>query len=284
MSSKATSIKRLRKLPAVPPHALDWAPHENAALPVVGVAVDFAAGQEVELHSHAQCQLLYAVQGVLEVRTPHGRWLVPPSKAVWLTPFAQHSLHMRGAVRVRSLLVNRAQLAAAEFERLPQRDCVMPVSALLRALISEVAHWPVDGERGRREQLLVALLLEELGLPDESVFHLPWPENPRLARLCEQLQDEPGSLRTAERCAADLAMSSKTFHRHFEKATGMGFGRWRQRARLLVSLPLLLAGRPVVEVALHVGYESHSAYSLAFKMQMGVSPSRFVAQSRTGET
>lgn len=271
---------RLRKLPAASPDSVDFAPHEHAPLPVVGVAVDYPAGLEVEPHSHAQCQLLYAVQGVLEVRTRTSRWLVPPSKAVWLTPHVEHGLRMRGAVRVRSLLVNRERLAPAQRERLPAQDCVIGVSPLLRALITEVAHWPVDGQRGRRELLLVALLLEELGLPGEALFHLPWPASARLARICEQLVAEPGDARLAEDWAAALGMSAKTFHRHFEKATGLGFGRWRQRARLLGSLPALLSGQPIVQVALQAGYESHSAYSLAFRSQMGMPPSAFAAQSR----
>ena len=83
---------------------------------------------------------------------------------------------------------------------------------------------------------------------------------------------------TAADWAARLAMGEKTFHRHFLQATGLSFGRWRQRARLLSSMQALLAGRPIVQVALEAGYESHSAYSLAFRRQFGMPPSAFGAR------
>ncbi len=284
-AARRTAV-RPRKLAALAPGSVDLGPHESSPLPVIGLAVDYPRGMDVPAHSHAHSQLLYAVQGVLEVRTATGRWLVPPSKAVWLAPGVAHSIHMpagrgaAGAVRVRSLLIDTRKLGLRQRQGLPPKDCVIEVSSLLRALISEVAHWPVDAPRGRREHLLVQLLIEELSLPAEMPLHLPWPDAPRFHALCERLLAEPGDARTAEDCAAGLAMSAKTFHRHFEKSTGLSFGRWRQRARLLGSLPALLAGAPVMQVALDAGYESHSAYSLAFKAQMGVSPSRFAAQAR----
>ena len=40
-------------------------------------------------------------------------------------------------------------------------------------------------------------------------------------------------------------------------------------------IPLLLAGNSIIHAAFESGYESHSAYSVAFKKLFGVSPSRF---------
>ena len=57
----------------------------------------------------------------------------------------------------------------------------------------------------------------------------------------------------------------------------MTFGRWRQQLRLMSSLTLLLQGMPITQVALASGYDSHSAYSTAFRKQFGQPPSAFVA-------
>ncbi|KAF1052582.1 MAG: HTH-type transcriptional regulator NimR [Delftia tsuruhatensis] len=274
-------------LPAVPcGHAGLPELQAAAPLPVTGVAGDYPAGMEVQEHSHECCQLLYAVQGVLEVRARSGRWVVPPTRGVWLCSGVPHSLRMRGAVQVRSLFVD-AQAA----QGLPVADCVIEVSPLLRELISEVARWPAAPQRGQdetRNRLVVELLLQELRQPPVVPFHLPWPEDARMAAVCRALAEGGQAVgqggeraenlaATAADWAARLAMGEKTFHRHFLQATGLSFGRWRQRARLLSSMQTLLAGRPIVQVALEAGYESHSAYSLAFRRQFGMPPSAFGA-------
>ena len=274
-------------LPAVPcGHAGLPELQAAAPLPVTGVAGDYPAGMEVQEHSHECCQLLYAVQGVLEVRARSGRWVVPPTRGVWLCSGVPHSLRMRGAVQVRSLFVD-AQAA----QGLPVADCVIEVSPLLRELISEVARWPAAPQRGQdetRNRLVVELLLQELRQPPVVPFHLPWPQDARMAAVCRALAEGGQAVgqggeraenlaATAADWAARLAMGEKTFHRHFLQATGMSFGRWRQRARLLSSMQALLAGRPIVQVALEAGYESHSAYSLAFRRQFGMPPSAFGA-------
>ena len=275
-------------LPAVPcGHAGLPELQAAAPLPVTGVAGDYPAGMEVQEHSHECCQLLYAVQGVLEVRARSGRWVVPPTRGVWLCSGVPHSLRMRGAVQVRSLFVD-AQAA----QGLPVADCVIEVSPLLRELISEVARWPAAPQRGQdetRNRLVVELLLQELRQPPVVPFHLPWPQDARMAAVCRALAEEGQAVgqggeraenlaATAADWAARLAMGEKTFHRHFLQATGLSFGRWRQRARLLSSMQALLAGRPIVQVALEAGYESHSAYSLAFRRQFGMPPSAFGAR------
>ncbi|MFG0673406.1 AraC family transcriptional regulator [Delftia sp. WSY_7] len=274
-------------LPAVPcGHAGLPELQAAAPLPVTGVAGDYPAGMKVQEHSHECCQLLYAVQGVLEVRARSGRWVVPPTRGVWLCSGVPHSLRMRGAVQVRSLFVD-AQAA----QGLPVADCVIEVSPLLRELISEVARWPAAPQRGQdetRNRLVVELLLQELRQPPVVPFHLPWPQDARMAAVCRALAEEGQAVgqggeraenlaATAADWAARLAMGEKTFHRHFLQATGLSFGRWRQRARLLSSMQALLAGRPIVQVALEAGYESHSAYSLAFRRQFGMPPSAFGA-------
>ncbi|MFG0595186.1 AraC family transcriptional regulator [Delftia sp. WSY_4] len=274
-------------LPAVPcGHAGLPELQAAAPLPVTGVAGDYPAGMEVQEHSHECCQLLYAVQGVLEVRARSGRWVVPPTRGVWLCSGVPHSLRMRGAVQVRSLFVD-AQAA----QGLPVADCVIEVSPLLRELISEVARWPAAPQRGQdetRNRLVVELLLQELRQPPVVPFHLPWPQDARMAAVCRALAEGGQAVgqggeraenlaATAADWAARLAMGEKTFHRHFLQATGLSFGRWRQRARLLSSMQALLAGRPIVQVALEAGYESHSAYSLAFRRQFGMPPSAFGA-------
>lgn len=254
---------------------LNLGAHESSALPVTGVAADYPAGHVVPYHRHGRHHLLYAAEGVMRVEAATGRWLVPPTTAVWLRPHVDHRLVMHSRVRVHGIFVR-----ARTPDDLPAVDCVLHVSPLLRELIAGLALQSLEEGGTRRGALLAALFLEELGRQPPLPFHLPWPGHARVARVCTELARNPAHSGSAGEWAASLAMSPKTFHRHFHRNTGMTFGRWRQQLRLMSSMTLLLGGAPIMQVALSSGYESHSAYAVAFRKRFGASPSEFLSAAR----
>ncbi|WBG61668.1 AraC family transcriptional regulator [Pseudomonas citronellolis] len=245
-------------------------PYESLEMPVTGVAIDYPSGHVVPPHSHPRAQLIYAIEGVLVVETPAGRWVTPPTRGVWLQAGVEHSLRMRGVTRVRSLFVNPDAI-----DGLPLGDCVIDVSPLLRELIQAATQVPGRYEGDSRDGRLMRFLLDELRSLPVLPFHLPWPDDERIARVCRALAENPAQGSIAEHWAQQLAMSPKTFHRRFQRSTGITFGRWRQQARLLLSLEALAQGLPVLEVALQHGYDSQSAFAAAFRRQFGVAPSAF---------
>jgi AraC-like DNA-binding protein len=245
---------------------------ESSALAVVGVATRYPAGHIVPEHRHRRGHLIYAAEGILRVEATTGRWLVPPTAAVWLRPEASHRLTMPVAVQVQGIYIHKE--VAAE---LPSEDCVLQVSPLLRELISVVAHRDDQHTQSRRTALLGDLLVEELRSQPRLPFHLPWPGDPEMQQVCQALAHDPGDAATAEMWAGRLAMSTKTFYRRFQKSTGVTFGKWRQQIRLMSSLAMLLQGAPITQIALSSGYESHSAYATSFRKHFGCSPSAFVA-------
>ena len=132
----------------------------------------------------------------------------------------------------------------------------------------------------KRIHLLGELLVEELHTQSVLPLHLPWPTDAAdspIQHVCQALLDNPGDAATAAEWADRLAMGDKTFHRRFRQSTGMTFGKWRQQMRLMSSLTLLMQGIPITQVALAIGYESHSAYTTAFSKQFGQPPSVFSA-------
>jgi AraC-like DNA-binding protein len=245
---------------------------ESSPLAVVGVAARYRAGHVVREHRHRRGHLIYASEGIVRVEAATGRWLVPPTAAVWLRPEVPHRLIMPVAVRAQGIFISEEAAAA-----LPSEDCVLHVSPLLRELVSAVTQQADQRTRSRRALLLGDLLMEELRSQPRLPFHLPWPVDPDMQRVCDALTRDPGNSATAEEWAARLAMSAKTFHRHFQKSTGATFGKWRQQMRLMSSLAMLLQGAPITQIALSSGYDSHSAYATSFKKQFGQSPSAFVA-------
>lgn len=60
--------------------------------------------------------------------------------------------------------------------------------------------------------------------------------------------------------------------RLFQRETGLSFRGWRQRMRLLSSLQALEQGQSVTQAALGCGYESTSAFIVAFKGLFGATP------------
>ena len=70
-------------------------------------------------------------------------------------------------------------------------------------------------------------------------------------------------------------ISTRSVSRLFSKETGLNFRQWRQRVRLLHSIPMLEAGGRVDDIAFELGYESVSAFVYAFRRQFGCTPGRF---------
>ncbi|NYT39079.1 AraC family transcriptional regulator [Allopusillimonas soli] len=240
-------------------------------LPVTGIAIHYPQGHVVPMHQHQHGHLIYASQGLLRVEAETGQWLVPPTSAVWLRPEVAHRLIVPVALQAHGLFIRKDICA-----NLPTTDCVVQVSGLLRETITELTCVDYTTPLSRRTHLLSELLLEELNTPPALPFHLPWPQDAQIQNVCHQLMGDPSHQATAGDWASTLAIGEKTFHRRFVKSTGMTFGKWRQQLRLMSSLTQLMQGAPITQVALNSGYDSHSAYTTAFKKQFGHAPSEFI--------
>src|ERR1700743_2234232 len=127
------------------------------ARPVAGMEIDYPSGASTGLHAHPRGQLLYAIEGVMIVRSAVGAWVVPPNRAVWLAPELEHEVRMSGAVTIRTLFVD-PQVAP----HLPGTSCVIAVSSLLRELIVAAMRVPLAYEPDTRDERLMRLLLDEL--------------------------------------------------------------------------------------------------------------------------
>lgn len=244
---------------------------------VSGVVERYPAGHQVPAHRHPHGHLIYATEGVLLVQASTGQWLVPPTTAVWLRPAVEHSLRATTAVSAYGLFISEA-LAA----QLSPHDCVLHITPLVRELIAAVVGVPPQERSLRRSALLGELVVEELKALAPLPLHLPWPQDPLMRQVCEALVREPACALNADAIASRHALTAKTLHRRFRQATGMNLGKWRQQMRLMASIPQLMQGMAITRVALDSGYESHSAYSVAFKKNFGSPPSAFGGASRGG--
>jgi AraC-like DNA-binding protein/quercetin dioxygenase-like cupin family protein len=221
-------------------------------------------------HRHPWIQLSYAASGVIEVVADSGRYIAPPLHAVWVPAGVPHAVRSFEGTEIRSLYIAPSALEDAG------RACrVLAVAPLLRELIRTFGEFPVEydeeGEQGR----LVAVLLDQLAAAPEADLAVPWPTDPRLRKLCRELQAHPERATTLQEFAARLGVSDKTLSRLFLQQTGLSFRAWRQRLRILAALPLLERGDRVTDVAIACGYDSMSAFIAAFRWFAGVTPGEF---------
>ncbi|MDM0072535.1 helix-turn-helix transcriptional regulator [Variovorax sp. J31P207] len=238
--------------------------------PVSCKAADYPAGHLIAPHAHAKSQLIYAVHGVMVVSAGEGRWIVPPTRGIWMPAGWLHAIRCIGEVRMRSIYV-RPEAAP----HLPDQSRAVGISALLRELIQAAVEVPPDYVPNSRDGRLMRLLLDELHALPVLPLHLPQPVDPRLKQICSHLLAAPHDGATLGDWARRLAVDAKTLQRLFARETGMTFGKWRQQARLLHGLERLATGDKVLDVALALGYDSPSAFATMFRRQFGLPPSEF---------
>jgi AraC-like DNA-binding protein len=233
-------------------------------------------------HSHAWAQLAYCSTGVLQVTAEQSghaggevTYIVPPSRAVWIAPGAQHHVTVLEAAEFRTLYLDASATPKG------WTGCrVMVVSPLLResihALDSATPEHPLPTAR---EQLLSSLVLDELARADTQALGVPMPHpqtgDKRLRALCEAVLRAPSERATLAEWAADTGASERTVARLFRDELGLSYQQWRQQAILAHALPLLTRGQSVSTVAAASGYASDSAFTAMFKAAMGQPPSHF---------
>ena len=228
------------------------------------------ADSATRAHSHPWGQLSFAAEGALLVRTEAGSHVAPPQRAVWVPPGMPHPVATSRRAEMRSLYISDAQAVFC-----PPQCLVLSVSPLARELILAAAALPPDYDETGPDGRLVAVLLDQLAALPKAGFSLPWPTDPRLAAVCLALADSPDDARPARSWSTEAGMTERTLGRRFLAETGMTFGSWRRRIRLLTALSLLEAGHSVTAAGIECGYESTSAFIAAFREAFGVTPGVF---------
>lgn len=100
--------------------------------------------------------------------------------------------------------------------------------------------------------------------------------DPRIARTVEGVLMKPGADWTIDRLSRTAAMSRATFLRHFGQETGTTVGAFLVRVRVMAAAELLNSSdATVATIAGQVGYQSESAFSRAFRAEVGTTPARF---------
>ncbi len=250
-----------------PRRSTDANDYQAVPRPLAAMSKSFQDGFEIEPHHHARDQLVYAVTGVMRVRTATEAWIVPPDRAVYLPAHTVHSISIHGQVEMRTLYIVRDA-----HDDLPAAPTVLEVSGLLRELVLALIEEPVIYDEQGRGGAVALLILSEIAKARRLSLVIPMPRDPRLLRLCNALLADPASRLTLDSWVDTAGASSRTLARLFEAELGLSFAAWRQRVRFHNALEAIVAGEPISRVAERNGYRSASAFSAAFRKAMGQAP------------
>ena len=251
-----------------PSRSSDANDYQAVPRPLAAMSKGFRDGFEIAPHHHARDQLVYAVTGVMRVRTDHEAWIVPTDRAVYLPAKTTHSISIRGHVEMRTLYI-----APNAHGELPPAPTVIEVSPLLRELVLAMIEEPVIYDEQGRGGAMAYLIFGEIARARRLSLVIPMPRDTRLTRLCKALLANPASTRTLDDWSDIAGASARTLARLFEAELGLSFAAWRQRVRFHNALEAIVAGEPIARVAQRNGYRSSSAFSAAFRKAMGQAPS-----------
>ncbi|WP_327145185.1 AraC family transcriptional regulator [Nocardia sp. NBC_01327] len=228
------------------------------------------AGHWFEEHEHPQHQIVWATQGVMTVEIGAGKWVLPPTRALWIP----------GGLRHRTGTYDGAVMSGIFLE--PARcpvDFAAPTMLRVPRLLHELfAHLMSDTTTAAQRERAEAVIFDLLRPVEVIPIGARMPEDPRARHVAEALVADPADARTLHQFAAAAAASPRTLARTFVADTGITFGQWRTQVRLAASLPHLAAGMPLARIAARVGYATPSAYVAAFRREVGVSPGRYFAR------
>ena len=232
--------------------------------PVIAMAKEFAPDTRTGRHSHQRAQLIAAIEGVMVATTDAGTWVVPPRYALWVPPRMHHDVAMHGSVSMRTVYVR-----VEEAVGLPATIRVIAVSPLLQtSLVALSAEQPAYDAHGRGAHL-AALILDEITRAPATPFALPVPADRRLAKLASVLIKNPASSQNIDGWANEMGVSRRTLTRLFRTQTGLSFGTWRRRLRLLRATTRCADGEPLAGIAASVGYKSLSAFRAMARKELG---------------
>jgi AraC-like DNA-binding protein/mannose-6-phosphate isomerase-like protein (cupin superfamily) len=227
----------------------------------------FSSSVQGPEHSHPWRQLVYATSGAMTIRAGNSTWLVPPGKAVFIPAGVAHAILMWGQVEMQTIYLRDPALDSDTCR-------VLTVTPLLRELILRVVEWTALDSREPEHLRLLEVLHDEMRRAPETPLRLPMPADPRAAAIARHVLTDPAAPDTLDTLGRRYGAARRTAERLFRDQTGMSFGLWQQKVRMLTAVRLLAEGRAVTDAALDSGYSSVSAFIAAFKKTFGCTPGR----------
>ena len=252
---------------------------------VSALAWEYPAGAQVPEHAHGSDQLIYAVEGMMEVTSGQSVWVIPPQFALWIPAETRHRIRMAGAVRMRTLyfrpgVVSRQSASGQSGAGRSGSGLVLYLTPLLRELVLEAVRLKRLHTQNRSEAALRDLLAHQLEQATSAPTFVTLPAEPRALAVAQAILRNPSESTTLVNLCADAGVSIRTVQRIFRREVGIDLDSWRRQARLTKAMQLLVAGGSVKEVCFAVGYGQPSAFVQAFRRLFGATPKAWSSSLR----
>jgi len=245
---------------------------------VATLAYEYASRYQVAEHAHGSDQLIYAIDGLMEVSSEQSVWLIPPQFALWIPAETRHRIDMPGPVSMRTLYLREGLSARSE-----PRCAVLHVSPLLRELIVEAVRAGQLRMRDRYESALRDLLIAQIQRATPIPTFVTLPREERALAVAQAILRNPAESQTMAALCAKAGVSVRTLQRTFRSEIGSSFESWRRQVRLMKAVELLVAGCSIKEVAYRVGYCQSSAFVEMFRRTFGVTPKAWISALVRGQ-
>lgn len=216
--------------------------------------------------THHHDELIWATSGMITVRTPEGVWDCPANRGVWVPHGVPHSIDASADTAL------QATFFAPDTTTLPYTVGAVELLPAVRELLLLNADRAMPDDIRLRLQALVVDLLTPV--PD-TVVDLRMPVSPRMSAVARRILSRLDAAETTADWAALAGMPERELVRGFTAETGLSPARWRIRARVRASLPLLRSGVPVTATARRLGYRSSGTFAEQFRQIMGRTPGAF---------
>ena len=242
---------------------------------IVGLGSQHTYRSIIAPHTHNRAQLLYASEGAIRVYTADNVWIVPPQCALWIPAHIEHSVVSLSEVRLSTVLVEKNAANS-----LGNHCFIVRISKLLRELVLrfnqlDYLEFEPNLKESEIEKSLQLLIFHEIKQASSFPIVIPWPKNPRLIRICEELMEHPDNPKNLGAWADQIGTSSRTLIRLFQKETGLNYRTWVQQMHIALALGKLSRGESIARIAIALGYSNPSAFSAMFKKHLGEAPQHF---------
>lgn len=218
--------------------------------------------------------LLYAREGTIRMESEGQRWTLPPARAALVA--AGHPI----TITVLSKLTSASVLFTPEFMPCPpQALSVFDVSPLARQLIVECRDWgpqngPLTPYSKRIFETLALVVLDLSQSPSPCV--LPVPNSAAVIGALALTEKLSSGTPRFDEIARATRQSSRALARRFSEEMGMTWGEALRRIRMMRAVEELAGtDASVTEIAMGVGYNSLSAFNVAFRDLMGMNPTTY---------
>jgi AraC-like DNA-binding protein/mannose-6-phosphate isomerase-like protein (cupin superfamily) len=237
---------------------------------------EYPFGFVVPEHAHGADQLLYASSGVMQVSSGPSIWLMPPHFAVWIPAETPHSIRMSSPVSMRTLY-----LRVGLVKKGANKCRVLHVRPMLRELILDSVRIGQLLTRDRLHAAMRSLIISEIENASVMPTSIAVPEDIRARRIACHILDHPGKQESLEALCHANGASLRTIQRIFRRETGIDFETWRQQARLMRGVELLVSGQSVKEVSGALGFSHIAPFIAMFRKTLGVTPGAWIQSFRT---